>query len=265
LRRVLVEVVGELGSLDVEQMDAVAELIEAAIEEAVGSYVRARDYETRRVEGEHIGFIAHELRSPLTAAQVTIAQLSAGGVLPGDKRIALLDRSLRRMAELIEKTLQSQRLEAHAMDVNRETLLFGQILEGPIENAAARAQAKGIELCANYDPKTVLTADRQLTTSAAQNLLDNAVKFTERGRVNLWVEERSNELAVHVTDTGPGISQEERAIIFEPFRRGARHGQTPGAGLGLAITKGAIEAQGGAIHCESEPGEGSHFWFTLPR
>jgi signal transduction histidine kinase len=176
-----------------------------------------------------------------------------------------LDRTIRRTIDLIEEVLQAERLEAQAVEAHCETISLREILEGPLDGAAVRAHAKGIEFRVVYDPETAVVADRKLTISAVQNLIDNAVKFTNRGSVGVEVEDRPDIVALHIHDTGPGISREELDIIFEPFRRGSSHAAAPGTGLGLAIAKRALEAQGGSIHCESQPDEGTHFWFTLPK
>jgi signal transduction histidine kinase len=267
LRRVIVGVLREtdVAPLDVEQMEEITELIESAIAEVVDSYVRARDFDARRVEAEHIGFVAHELRSPLMTAQLVAGQLCSDAKHDEDKRGELLQRSLRRATALIEGILQTERLEARVIEPSRERLLLREVIEPPVESARVRAQAKNFELRAEYDSNTFIFADRKLTISAVQNLIDNAVKFTNHGAVELRVEERCEDVVIHVIDRGPGISTEELAIIFEPFRRGSTHGGVPGAGLGLAITKRALEAQGSSIQCESRPGEGAHFWFALPK
>jgi signal transduction histidine kinase len=96
-----------------------------------------------------------------------------------------------------------------------------------------------------------------------QNLVDNAVKFTDHGEVTFRVELLDGEVVFHVRDSCAGIDAEELRLIFEPFRRG--HSGKAGTGLGLTIARHAVEAQGGTIHVESTPGVGCHFWFTLPR
>jgi signal transduction histidine kinase len=119
-----------------------------------------------------------------------------------------------------------------------------------------------VQLVVDEGPDCTLTLDRNLTCSAIQNLVDNAVKYTDDGHVDVVVEDQSERWSVHVRDTGPGLSPGELRTIFEPFRRGATSKQ--GTGLGLAIARRAIEAQGGTIHAEST-NAGSHFWITLPK
>jgi signal transduction histidine kinase len=124
------------------------------------------------------------------------------------------------------------------------------------------AARKGIGLGVHYDPAVSLRLDAALTVSALQNLVDNAVKYTDGGFVDVSVETIANGIQIHVRDTCPGISREELSTIFEPFRRGSS--TKPGSGLGLAIARHAIEAQGGTIGAESDREDGCHFWIMLP-
>jgi signal transduction histidine kinase len=120
-----------------------------------------------------------------------------------------------------------------------------------------------VQLETTYDPQTVLEVDLRLATSAIQNVIDNAVKFTDHGRVTVNVENQPSEVLVHVYDECEGLSPEELATIFEPFKRG--HNQKEGSGLGLAIARRAVEAHGKTIHAESTAAHGCHFWFALPK
>ena len=96
----------------------------------------------------------------------------------------------------------------------------------------------------------------------ARYLADNAAKFTDRGRVEVMVEDDGDELIVHFRDTCQGLSPEELRTIFEPFERGAT--RKAGTGLGLAIARRAVEAQGGSIGAESPGQAGCHFWLRIP-
>jgi signal transduction histidine kinase len=102
-----------------------------------------------------------------------------------------------------------------------------------------------------------------LTRSAVQNLLENAVKYTDEGEVRLQVEDRQDELVIHVRDNCHGLSPEELQTVFEPFARG--HTKAPGTGLGLAIARRAIQAQGGRVEAESPGERGCHFWVAIPK
>ena len=111
----------------------------------------------------------------------------------------------------------------------------------------------------------LVTCDQRRVKQVLLNLLSNAVKFTEKGSVTLSAKRKDGHILFSVMDTGKGIAPELQAQIFEPFVQtldGVKHAE--GTGLGLPITKSLVEAHGGSIWLESEVGEGSSFFFTLP-
>jgi len=266
LRQVLVEMIDEEEGepVDAHQRATLADLIEGAIAAAVKSYVTSRDYEARKREAEHVGFITHELRNPLTTAVLGVHQLRREPG-PGPRReqtLDLVERNLRRISELIEGVLLVER-GAHALKPQLTTMTLGELLEQPLNAAKLAADTKGLGMVTRVDPDVVLHVDPKLSASAIDNVIQNAIKYTDRGEVTIAAEENENEVVLHVRDTGPGISDENLATIFEPFRRGSA--TKPGSGLGLAIARRAVEAQGGTIHAESDGKRGTHFWFTLPK
>jgi hypothetical protein len=266
LRRVLSEVAREEGlPFDDRHAERIADVIEAAVATSVRSYVDARDFDTRRSQAEHIGFLTHELRNPLGAATLAASQTRRlGGLAPLQVRtLDLLDRSHLRLRDLIDKVLLTERFEAGRVELHPVDTNLGDVLEGALLAAQDVAFAKGVGFRAEVDPAIHLRTDPMLTASAVQNLVDNAVKFTDHGEVTFRVELLDGEVVFHVRDSCAGIDAEELRLIFEPFRRG--HSGKVGTGLGLTIARHAVEAQGGTIHVESTPGVGCHFWFTLPR
>ncbi len=150
------------------------------------------------------------------------------------------------------------------MKADAVSIPLGKVLEAPIDSGYAIARAKGLGFEVDCDPGMLVQVDPQLTTSALNNLIDNAVKYTDSGTVKVSCKAKGDAVEVHVHDNCPGMSPEELRTIFEPFRRG-NHPKKPGSGLGLAIAKRAVEAQGGEISAESPGQRGCHFWFTLPR
>jgi hypothetical protein len=265
LRRVLSDVAREEHlPVDDRQVERIADVIEAAIATSVRSYVDSRDFETRRTQAEHIGFLTHELRNPLGAATLAASQTRRLGRLSALqlRTLDLLDRSHLRLRDLIDKVLLTERFEAGKVELHPIDTNLGDVLESALLAAQEVALAKGVAFRAVIDPGLHLHTDPLLTASAVQNLVDNAVKFTDHGEVSFLVEPRSRELVFHVRDSCPGIDDEDLRLIFEPFRRG--HSGKAGTGLGLAIARHAVEAQGGTIHVESTAGVGCHFWFVLP-
>lgn len=264
LRQVLFDVLGDEGVLtDLGQAGRIVDLIEGAISAAVVSYVQFRDDAARRRAAEHVTFITHELRNPLTAVSLGVEKLRRTlSLSPSDERtFQAIERNTRRLAELIEGILVLERQGERKPDIVPTRLQ--EILEGPMTAAKLVADAKGLNLEARFDPDLVVEVDRPMTISAFDNVLQNALKYTDRGDVRVDVEERPDDVVVHVLDNCPGISKEELDAMFEPFWRG-RSGK-PGVGVGLAIARRAMEAQGGSITAEPREGPGCHFSLTLPK
>jgi signal transduction histidine kinase len=263
LRHVIREVAIEHGVPTDGAEAMLADLIDAAITEAVRAYVHARDYETRRVQAEHIGFLTHELRNPLMAA-ISAADLLRQEASPDQiRRLDVLDRNHRRLMELIDGVLDTARLVVGSIKPKLVVAREGEILDSATEAALAVANKKGLSFEVLCNPERRIRLDPELTRSAIQNLADNAVKYTDAGAVEISVDDTETTWSVHVRDTCNGLSREELRTIFDPFRRGSTRKQ--GTGLGLAITRRAIEAQSGTIHAESPGPVGCHFWFTLPK
>jgi signal transduction histidine kinase len=261
LRRTIQEVAREEDpSLGPE--DLLAELLEAAIAIAVQAYVDARDFESRRAQAANIGFLTHELRHPLSAASLAAARLRRNATPAQEQALAILDRGLRRLSELIDGVLLTEKLEAGEVTIAPTRTTLGHLME-PVESLRGQAEQKGLRFRTAYDPELPLAVDIDLTRSALQNLAENAVKYTDEGEVNISITDEGDEVVVDVRDTCKGLSPEELGTIFEPFKRGRT--KKTGTGLGLAIARRAVEAQGGRIHAESPGASGCHFSVRLPR
>ncbi len=268
LRGVLSAVLREVGVRpDDLQWEMLTDLIEAAIANSVRRYAEGRDEEAHRQEAQNLAFVTHELRSPLSAAMAATAQLrrsAASGAPPSDRMLALVERSHTRLMTLIDRVLLVERLEAGEAQVQLADVTLDEILEPVLATARPLAEAKGLTLEARYDARLAVRVDPRLVTSAAQNLIDNAVKYTDAGSIEVAVTADGAEWHLDVHDHCAGLSAEELSVIFEPFRRG--RSQKPGTGLGLAIARRAVDAQGGTITAQSPPGEaGCHFRLTMPR
>ncbi|MDF2696413.1 MAG: histidine kinase [Labilithrix sp.] len=265
LRQVLFDLIEEQDvGIDVHQWARVADLIEGAIAAAVKSYVESRDWELRKQEAEHVGFITHELRNPLSTAVLGIDQLRRASAHSAqqDHTLDLIERSLRRLTELIDGILLIEKC-LHSIKPHPSVMTLGQLLENSVGAAKAAAEAKGLRFDAHFDPHLAVEADPELSASAIDNVLQNAVKYTDSGDVRVVAEDHAQDIELHVRDSCPGIPPEDLRTIFEPFRRG--HSLKPGTGLGLAIARRAVEAQGGKIQAESGEGGGCHFWLTFPK
>jgi signal transduction histidine kinase len=267
LRRELFKVICAegLGS-DGPQANRLADLIDSAIAVSVQSYVESRDYEFRRKEAEHIGFITHELRNPLTAVMMCVSVLKKKRLLSAEANtpLEIIETNLRRLQGLIDGVLLAERLEAGQTDVHPIPMSLGSLMAPILDAARMVAQEKHLELKTTFNPDLNLCIDRNLSESVIRNLIDNALKFTDHGTVTIMIEEKdSQNLIFHIRDQCDGISPEELRTIFDPFKRA--HTKKPGTGLGLTIARRGVEIQGGEIFSESLPNEGCHFWFTLPK
>jgi signal transduction histidine kinase len=264
LRRVLTDIAREeeLVSDDLHN-ERLADLADAAIAKAVSSYTASRDLASRRDQAEHIGFITHELRNPLSTATLAAARLRKMPrvVETAGETLDMLDRGLHRIASQIDTVLVTQGLEAREMECRPLDVSLGQIMADARRAAVLEADNKGIELITRYDPDILIHVDPGLATSALQNVIDNAVRFTDRGRVDVVTDNQASQVIIHVYDNCDGLSPEELKTIFEPFER-AHRGKP---GLGLAIARRAVEAQGGQIGAESTGESGCHFWLSLPK
>jgi signal transduction histidine kinase len=266
LRRVLFEVAREDGVIsDDMQGERLADLIDAAIATSVKSYTESRDHAARRVQAEHIGFLTHELRNPLATATLAAGRLRRKPELVAaeSETLSMLDRSLNRLRGRIDAMLLTQRLDAHEVECRPIDTRLGPIMADATRGAELEASQKGIGFSAHYDPDLELHVDPGLTISAVQNVIDNAVKFTDHGRVELVADSLPDKALLHVRDNCDGLSAEEIKTIFQPFKRA--HSGKAGTGLGLAIARRALEAQGGEIGAESGADGGCHFWLTLPK
>lgn len=266
LRRVLFQIAREEKLISSElQTERLADLISSAIATAVRAYVDSRDVADRRTQAEHIGFVTHELRNPLSTAILAAKRLRQRPEIPASERktLDLLDRGLEQLRALVDGILLTQRLDAREVECRPEPMALERVMADAIRAAELVAKNKGLCFVADYDPETIVRVDPGLTVSALQNVVDNAVKYTDEGAVHLVAEVRPSDVLVHVYDNCDGMSAEEIGTIFEPFKRA--HSGKKGTGLGLAIARRSIEAQGGRIGADSNGERGCHFWLTLPK
>lgn len=263
LRRVTLEILREENLLNTDLMDKVLQLIDGATMSSLRSYIDFHEFTARRMEAEHIGFLTHELKNPLGAVVMAMEQLRSEELSPTQRRLCqICDRNVDRIRHMIDEVLLTERLQVGEMESEPVEITLGELIGDAVEVFKQAAKDKHIELKATFDPALALRADPKLTLSATENLLDNAIKYTDNGEVTFEVEEQDNDVLFHVRDHCAGLSPEELRVIFEPFKRA--HARKPGSGLGLAIARKAIETQGGTIHAESSA-NGCHFWFRLPR
>lgn len=209
--------------------------------------------------------LSHELRSPL-AAVMGYAELMQD---TNDTTISTAKRNILRAARMMQGLLNSllyyYRLSSGKDRVN-ETLFLPKSIADELESMfLLAAEEKGIDLHADFEGENVLVSgDKERILQIGQNLMSNAVKFTEEGGVSLLVRYAEGTLLLEVCDTGTGISKEEQNAIYEPFSRLANADVKDGFGLGLSITRKLVALLNGDISLESEVCQGTTFRVTLP-
>jgi PAS domain S-box-containing protein len=235
--------------------------------------VERRLKELDKMKSDFVSNVSHELRTPLTSIKGSVDNMLDGltGAL-NEKQVRYLARiksNTDRLSRLINDLLDLSRIESGRIEVRPTTLPLTALAEEVAEQLKPLAAEKLIRIeLPSSDRQVTAWADRDKVTQVLMNLIGNAVKFTpQAGKVTVVLEKNGNDyVQISVADTGPGISPEERNKIFSKFYQvAAIDKQRPrGSGLGLAISKALVEMQGGKIWVESEIGEGTTFYFTLP-
>ncbi len=210
---------------------------------------------------------SHELRTPLTAIRGQIDVALERPRVPAEYQRVLtaVHAQVDRMTRLSADLLMLARADAGSMPLHTEQVGIRQLVEGAAEQVRPLANEKNLALRVEPAPDATISADPDMLLQLLINLLDNAIKYTERGSVAIDWQVRTGSLSILVSDTGAGIPPEHRERVFERFHRVdmGRARQDGGTGLGLAICRSIVEAHGGTIAVESSEA-GSTFIVTLP-
>jgi signal transduction histidine kinase len=216
---------------------------------------------------EVLGIVAHDLRNPLNTISMSAGLLleSAPTEEQRVKQIQVVQRSVDRMDHLIQDLLDTARIEAGRLSIERKREEVTPLVAETREAFQPAAEEKSIRLETEVPQEIpAVYGDHRRILQVLSNIVGNAIRFTpEGGRITLRAESRVTKVRFSVSDTGPGIPEEDLEHIFDRFWQ-ARRAKKAGAGLGLAIAKGVVEAHGGRIWAESTVGVGSTFFFTIP-
>ena len=235
------------------------------------STARASAEESNRLKDEFLATVSHELRTPLTAI-LGWSRMLEGDTLDRDmtaRAIETIKRNAKAQAQIIDDILDVSRIITGNLYLDLHPIELAPVLESAINVVRPTAEAKGIQISANFEPEpAAVPGDANRLQQVFWNLLSNAVKFTPAGgKVSVELRHENQQVEIAVADTGQGITAEFLPYVFERFRQAdststRQHG---GLGLGLAIARHLVEIHGGTIEAKSAgAGAGAIFTVRLP-
>jgi light-regulated signal transduction histidine kinase (bacteriophytochrome) len=250
---------------------AANDLRRSALENDLARQV-CREQEAVRARDELVAVVSHDLRNPMTVISMLCGMLQKAFSSDGphtSRRISTaidtMQQAAGRMNTLLEDLLDTSKIDAGRYSITPQKLDVGQMFEEAQALLAPLALDKDISISFAADPDLRIHADPERLFQVLSNLVGNAIKFTPRlGTVGVHAKSVGDEIVFTVRDSGEGIPKEHLPHVFDRYWT-VKEGNPNGTGLGLYITQGIVEAHGGRIVAESEPGQGSEFRFTVPR
>jgi len=236
--------------------------------------LQAADQKQRELEGlrrDLIAWVSHDLQTPLASMRAILEALYDGIVEDPDtikRYLNTAQRDVQSLSSLIDDLFQMAQLDAGGFPLNRDLASLSDLVSDTLESFTELANQGEITIEGQVDSDVdPVSMDTQAIGRVLNNLIGNALRHTpNKGRVSLWVRRSARGVEVTISDTGEGIRAADLPHIFERFYRGekSRNRGTGGAGLGLAIARGIVQAHGGDIRVESEIGKGTQFTFHIP-
>ena len=244
----------------------------SALESKLAHYLAASTVSARNVAAEKdklktlIGDISHQTKTPIANILLYTQLLSEQPLRPESRPcVDALEGQTKKLQNLLDALVKTSRLESGVIVLHPACGTLQAVIDAAFAQIAPKAEEKKIRITlepteadAVFDPKW--------TEEAVYNLLDNAVKYTPAGgAVRVTAAAYQMFSAIHVRDTGPGISEEEQPRVFQRFYRGAEHAEEEGVGIGLYLVRQIAEGQDGYVKVRSQVGSGSTFSLFLPR
>jgi PAS domain S-box-containing protein len=229
---------------------------------------RAQAEKANELKVQFLAMISHELRTPLTSIKgFSTTLLAEDATWPPESQrefLSIIDQESDKLTDLIEQLLDLSRLQAGTLSISPEPHPFNTVIDSSAVHLQMLTRDHDLRLDIE-DNLPVLSLDIPRIAQVLENLVQNSVKYSEPNtRVTISARDCDGYVRVDVKDEGFGIPAEERKYIFEAFRQSERHKKTRGAGLGLAICKGLVEAHGGRIWIQDTNEQGTMISFSLP-
>ena len=248
--------------------DAIAGIVAIAIERS--DFLREREgAELSRQRAELssalLSSLSHDLRTPLTAIRTAISNLDSPGLAEDQRRdqARVASGQIDRLTRLFDEILDMARIDARSVKAQRAWTTPAEIVEAAVLHAAVAVAGRDVRIDARDDVAAEI--DPRLAASALAHLLENAARYASDGAIHVrgWAD--GEGLRLEVTDAGPGLQAAELDRLFEPFYRGeAVRQRVPGTGMGLAITRGLVAADGGRVWAENASPHGACFHIAIP-
>jgi len=220
-----------------------------------------RLFDTRR---ELVAWASHDLRTPLANMQAMLEALEDGLGDP-EEYVPVLREQVSVLSMLVDDLFELARIDAGALTLELRRLPVAPVVSSSLRGVEAEARSRHVTLAAEVEDDVTARFAPEKVERVLMNLLTNALRHTPSdGAVAVRVEPRAGEVRVAVEDTGEGLDAEAQERMFERFWRGDQARSSRGAGLGLAIARGLVEAHGGRIWAEDREGGGARVCFTLP-
>jgi signal transduction histidine kinase len=263
LHRSILEIVAESGtSISPSEHQIIAKWLNGGIANAVSQYVSERDAELHRSASEHLGFIAHEIRNPLSSARMAFDILRRGELAKGGRAVDLLYRNLRRIVDVVDNALSHASLKM-GVTPRIDVVPLRTFVQEIAFDASADTDEKQLKVEVDIPESLAIEADVRLLRSAISNLFHNAIKFSHADATIVVRALRTpGEVRIEVEDSCGGLPPGRAQDLFMPLVQ--RGSDQSGFGLGLAIALQAAEAHNGTIRVRDLPGHGCVFTIDLP-
>ncbi len=249
--------------------DHLEELVKVRTSELESAKLRAESAD--RMKSAFLATMSHEFRTPLNAVigftGIILQGMSGPLTDEQEEQLGMVDASARHLLSLINDVLDISKIEAGHIEMASEQFDIAELIGKAVKTVAPLADKQGLQLVSNVPfDINIITGDPRRIEQVILNLLNNAIKFTQKGEVCLECKSGETGLIISISDTGIGIMPEDMHNLFTPFQQidSSISRRYEGTGLGLSICKKLVELMGGRISVESIWGKGSNFSFTLP-